>query len=107
MHRAIPHLTHAREGWSDSSWLHGNMISRNTRSLSPAEQQAVPADLRLYHVDATADDGEFYVRCADLLAAADVVVQRASAKHQPVLYREIVEVTGGCETKLSRSTSSM
>jgi len=71
------------------------MINRNTRSFSPVQQQAVPADLRLYHVDATADDGEFYVRCADLVAAADVVVQRASAKRQQVVYREIVEVTGG------------
>jgi len=72
------------------------MTTRNTISLDPFVEPSEPAaDLRLFRVGATARDDEFYVRCADLVAAADVVVQRARLKKLRAVYRPIVEVTGG------------
>ncbi len=78
---------------SDSSWSH--VMNHNTRTLEPfvePQAEAEAADLRLFRVGATDEDGEFYVRCSDASAAADVVVQRASLKKHQLVYRPIAEV---------------
>ena len=72
------------------------MTSRNTISLEPFVEQPEPAaDLRLFRVGATDSDTSFYVRCADLSMAVEIVVERAFLKQLPIEYRPIVEVTGG------------
>lgn len=67
---------------------------RATRSLDYLTPEPVHvSDLRLFRVDATDHDTEFYVRCAEYKVAVDIVQERAELKRLPFKWREITEVT--------------